>query len=76
MGQPVVTQTAPHLVSGCPFTTPAGSPLPCTTAPWTTAAMRVKALGQPVLLADSKATTIPNGTPVTIIPTQVRVKGI
>ena len=73
-GQPVVTQAAPHSVAGCAFNV-AGAPSPCVTAQWTTAALRVKAGGQPVLLQDSQATCVPNGTPVSIVMTQVRVKG-
>jgi hypothetical protein len=74
-GQPVVTQPAPHTVAGCPFTT-GGNPLPCVTAQWTTAATRVKAGGMPVLLNDSQAVCTPNGTGVSIITTQMRVRGI
>ena len=73
-GQPVVTQSAPHMVAGCPFV--AGStPMPCVTAQWVTGALRVLAGGVPVLLQDSQATCIPNGTGVTIVATQVRVTG-
>ena len=75
-GQPVVTQPTPHMVAGCPFTTPAGTPMPCVTAQWVSAAVRVKAGGVPVLLQDSQATCIPNGTPVSIAATQVRVRGV
>ena len=75
-GQPVVTMTAPHSVAGCPFTTPAGSPLPCVTAQWTTAATRVTVGGLPVLLQDSQAVCMPNGTPVTVAVTQIRVRGM
>lgn len=74
-GQPVVTLAAPHVVSGCPFTTPSGAPLPCVTAQWMTSATRVMVGGQPVLLQDSQATCIPNGTGVTVALTQVRVQG-
>lgn len=74
-GQPVVTQAAPHSVAGCPFTTPAGAPLPCVTAQWVTGATRVLAGGLPVLLQDSQAVCVPNGTGVTVVVTQVRVKG-
>ena len=73
-GQPVTTQPAPYVVAGCSFTTPAGAPLPCVTAQWTTAALRVRAGGQPVLLQESQAVCIPNGTPVTIAATQTRVR--
>jgi hypothetical protein len=74
-GQPVVVQTAPHTVAGCPFTTPAGSPLPCVTAQWVTGATRVLAGKQPVLLQDSQAVCVPNGTGVLISATQTRVRG-
>ena len=73
-GQPVVTQTAPHTVAGCPFSTP-GGPMPCVTAQWVTGALRVKVGGMPVLLQDSQAICVPNGTPVNIVMTQIRVKG-
>ena len=74
-GQPVVTQAAPHTVAGCPFTTPAGNPLPCVTAQWVTGATRVLAGGIPVLLQDSTAVCAPNGTGVQIVATQARVRG-
>ena len=74
-GQMVVTQPSPHMISGCPFVTPGGTPMPCVTAQWITAAIRVKAGGMPVLLQDSQAVCVPNGTPVNILVTQVRVKG-
>ncbi len=73
-GQPVVTQAAPYTVSGCPYMTGAVA-TPCVTATWVTAALRVRAGGQPVLLQDSQATCAPNGTPLNIVVTQVRVKG-
>ncbi len=73
-GQPIVTQAAPYTVAGCPFV--AGvTPMPCVTAQWVTAATRVLAGGQPVLLQDSVAVCAPNGTGVNIIVTQLRVKG-
>lgn len=74
-GQPVVTQTAPHVVAGCPFTT-GGSPQPCVTAQWVTGATRVFAGGAPVLLQDSQAVCAPNGTGVQVVATQGRVRGI
>lgn len=74
-GQPIVTQSAPYTVAGCPFVTPASVPSPCVTAQWVTAATRVKAGGVPVLLQDSQAVCAPNGTGVNILVTQVRVRG-
>jgi hypothetical protein len=76
MGQPVVTQPPPYVVAGCPNTTPAGVPLPCVTANWLTGAIRVKAMGMPVLLQDSQAICVPTGTPLSVIPTQMRVRGM
>lgn len=74
-GQPVVTQTAPYTVAGCPFNV-SGAPSPCVTAQWVTGATRVFAGGQPVLLQDSQAICTPNGTPLTVVVTQVRVRGM
>ena len=75
MGQPIVMQPAPHSVVGCPFTT-SGGPMPCVTAQWITGAVRVKANGMPVLLQDSQAVCVPNGTGVQVVVTQIRVKGM
>ena len=74
-GQPVATQTAPWIVSACPFA-PSGVTTPCVTAQWVTAATRVRAGGVPVLLQDSQAVCTPNGTGVTAVVTQMRVRGI
>ena len=75
-GQAVVTQPASHAVAGCPFVTPGGTPQPCVTAQWVTAATRIRAGGQPVLLQDSQAVCVPNGTGVNIAVTQTRVRGM
>ena len=74
-GQPITTLPAPYVVAGCPFNV-SGSPVPCVTGQWTTAAARVTSNGIPVLLLDSQATCIPNGTPLIISTTQVRVTGM
>jgi hypothetical protein len=73
-GQPIVTQPNPYVVAGCPFVS-GTNPLPCVTANWVTAAVRVRAGGLPVLLQDSQAVTVPNGVPLNVLVTQVRVKG-
>ncbi|CAL78123.1 conserved hypothetical protein [Bradyrhizobium sp. ORS 278] len=70
--QPIVVQTAQYTVTGCALT---GSPNPpCATAQWTSGALRVKALGTPVLLQDSQSTCVPTGTPLTVMVVQTRVK--
>lgn len=74
-GQPTVVQSSTFTVSACPFNV-GGSASPCVTAQWTTAATRLLSGGQPLLLQDSQATCTPNGTPLTITVTQVRVKGM
>ena len=71
-GQAIVLQPIPYTVSACTFNV-SGSPSPCITANWTTGATRVTSNGTPVLLIDSQATCVPNGTPVTISGTQTRV---
>jgi hypothetical protein len=74
-GQPVVTQPAPHSVAGCPFNV-SGAPSPCVTGQWSTGSTKVLAGGQPVLLVDSQATCVPNGTPLMITTTQTKVTGM
>ncbi len=72
-GQPIVTQTSQYAVAGCALT---GTPTaPCATASWITAATRIRAGGVPVLLQDSQSVCAPTGTPLTVMVTQLRVKG-
>jgi hypothetical protein len=65
----------PYTIAACPFNV-SGSPSPCVTAQWTTAATRVFSNGQPLVLLDSQAICAPNGTPLVILATQVRVTGM
>jgi hypothetical protein len=73
-GQPIVTQSAPYTIAGCPFVPPTGTG-PCVTAQWVKAATRVQAGGAFVVLQDSQAVCAPTGTGLNIVLTQVRVKG-
>ena len=73
-GQMTVTQPNPYTVAGCPFNV-SGAPSPCVTAQWIVAALRVRSGGMPLLLQDSQALAAPNGTPLAIVSTQVRVRG-
>lgn len=75
-GQPTVCMPMPYTIAGCPFTTPAGNPLPCVTASWVTGATRITSNGMPLLLLDSQAVCVPNGTPLLITVTQTRVTGM
>lgn len=74
-GKPIVTQTTTYAVAACPFNV-SGAPSPCVTAQWVLAATRVTAGGLPVLLQDSQAICVPNGTGLNILVTQVRVTGM
>lgn len=76
MGQAIVTQVAPYTIAGCVNPSPATGTGPCITAQWVKAALRVKSMGQPVLMQDSQAICMPTGTPLTIVVTQPRVKGM
>jgi hypothetical protein len=74
-GQPTVLMPAPYVIAGCPFNV-GGSPVPCVTAQWVTAATRVTSNGQPMVLLDSQAICAPNGTPLLIAATQTRVTAV
>lgn len=76
MGQPITTQSAPHAIAGCSNPVPPANVGPCIIAQWVSASTRVKVMGQPVLLQDSKSVSIPTGTPLNILVTQTRVKGM
>jgi hypothetical protein len=76
MGQPIVMQPAPYVIAGCPFPPPPVANGPCLTAQWVMGALRVKSNGLPVLLQDSQAICVPSGTPLNVVMTQVRVKGM
>ena len=76
MGEAAVTQACVYTVSSCSFPPPPNGNGPCVTAQWTTAAIRVKCNGLPVLLMDSQATCTPTGTPLVIAFAQPRVKGM
>jgi hypothetical protein len=73
-GQPVATQPVPYLVTGCPFVFPANGP--CVTAQWVTAATRILVGGVPAVLQDSQAVCAPTGTPLMVVITQLRTKGV
>lgn len=75
-GLPTVLASVPYKVTGCTFPTiTPGSP-PCVTAQWTTAAVRVTSMGQPLVLIDSVAACVPTGTPLIIAGSQVKVTAI
>jgi hypothetical protein len=75
-GQPVVTIASPYVVAGCAMPPPPSGNGPCVSAQFVTAATRVTALGQPVLLQDSQSICVPTGTPLLPLVTQLRVTGM
>jgi hypothetical protein len=75
-GQPVVTIASAYLVAGCGLPPPPAGSGPCVRARFVTAARRVTAMGQPVLLQDSQAVCEPTGTSLPQIVTQARVSAI
>lgn len=75
-GNAIVTQACPYAVTGCTLPPPTAGNGPCVSALWTTAATKVTASGQPVLLLDSQATCAPSGTPLLILSTQIKVSGM
>lgn len=76
MGQPVVTQGPPFAVAGCANPVPPANVGPCVIGNWITAALRVKVMGLPVLLQSSQSICVPTGTPLSVILTQPRVRGM
>ena len=75
-GQPIVTIASPYTVAGCTMPPPSAGNGPCVTAQFVTAATRVTAMGQPVLLQDSQSVCAPTGTPLMPVVVQPRVTGM
>lgn len=73
-GQPTATMPVPWAITGCPFNV-SGGPVPCVTGQWVVAAVRVLSNGQPLVLMDSQAVCVPNGTPLIPVVAQMRVIG-
>jgi hypothetical protein len=72
-GQPIVTQSGTYSVSGCTFD--AAHSMMCVSGQWIMGAARVTSLGEPVILQNSVSMCAPNGTPMNVISTQIRVRG-
>lgn len=73
-GQAIVTLSSAYTISGCPNVVGNVS-VPCVSGQWISAATRLTASGEPVLLQDSSAVSTPNGTGLNIVQTQTRVRG-
>ena len=79
MGQPVPMSSAPLAVAGCALPPPPVANGPCVTGQWMppTLTIRVKSMGQPLVVQSSQAICTPTGTPVVIaFAGQTRVRGM
>jgi hypothetical protein len=79
-GNAVATMADASMVAGCSFSVPpTPKPQPCVKVQWLVPAVRVKVMGNQVLLKTSgglcqSAEQIPQGPP-NVVATQIRVKG-
>ena len=74
LGQPVVTIATQYTIAACTFPSmTAGNSPPCVSGSFTTASTRVLSNTGFVLLADSQGTSLPNGTPLVVVPSQPKV---
>lgn len=76
MGVPITTQGPPYAIAGCVNPPPPANVGPCMIGNWVTASLRIKVMGLPVLLQDSRSICVPTGTPLNVIIANVRVKGV
>ncbi len=72
-GQATITVAAPWTVAGCPLPPQAGGP--CVTGQWSVGTVRVKSMGQPLVVQGGVATCIPTGVPLQVTAVQPRVVG-
>ena len=77
-GAPVLVQTDPFIIVGCPFTLPGPTPSPCITVRWIVPDIRSNVNGIPTLSQGStglclSAAQAPQGT-VIVISTQMRLQ--
>lgn len=70
-GMPVTVTPMPYMVAGCALAS-VPSP-PCVTGMWTVGALRVKALGMPLVIHGGVASCVPTGTGLLPVSQQVRV---
>jgi hypothetical protein len=78
-GMPAATMTDQFVIAGCAFNI-SGAPHPCTLVQWLVPAVRVKVMGQPVILQTSPglakaADQAPQGPP-SVLVCQPRVQGM
>jgi hypothetical protein len=74
-GAPTSVISGQWTIAGCPGIPPSSIP-PCATAQWSTGTTRVTSNGQPLVIARGQAICAPNGTPLLVAVTQLRVAAI
>jgi hypothetical protein len=75
-GMDTVSFPALYSIAGCTMPPPIAGNGPCVTAQWANPSTRVLSNAQFLLLSDSQATCVPTGTPLLVLGTQTRVRGI
>jgi hypothetical protein len=70
-GVPSCLLPDPWVVAGCPGVPPPVPP--CVTGQWIVGTVRVTSYGQPLLVQSGEGISMPSGTPLLPIVTQVRV---
>lgn len=71
-GAAAISLPAPWTVAACPLPPVSGGP--CATAMWTVGTVRVRSMGQPLVIQGGTATCVPTGVPLQVTVTQVRVQ--
>ncbi len=71
-GQQAIALPTPWTVSGCPLPTNAGGP--CVSAMWSAGTVRVRTLGQPLVVSTGTASCLPTGVPLRVVVAQTRVR--
>ncbi len=74
-GEPVATLATSYAIAGCPLP-PASAPGPCRIGRFISAASRVTAMGQPVLLQSGQSVCVPTGTPMLVLTVRQRVTAL
>ncbi|MEO3807253.1 hypothetical protein [Nonomuraea sp. B1E8] len=70
-GERTVLLAGPWTVAACPFPPVYGGP--CVAGVWSVGSVRVRSMGQPLVLAGGLATCAPTGVPLTVTASQLRV---
>ena len=75
-GHETVTIDTSYKITDGTCTLPPAASGPCKTAQFLSAATRLTSNGRPLLLQDSQSICAPSGTPLIILATQIRARGI